>query len=192
MLKDDAPLIASGAKTHVFDSHNYKDDKPDTYNQRVFYRDLGEKPMMEYVRGYTKEFSDSPVRAFLGSYQGRVTIDPGSIDMVRHTATVFFRAHNVSGLESGTRLPPPYGYTHRSDGSPRATIVPGSGTGILDLAEFNNPGFVNPVPHNYVPRNWTNIKDWVPKAISGDNPFTSYGPMHNRSQDIVWAEKIHF
>ena len=115
---------------------------------------------------------NAPVRAFLGSFQGRVTIEPSSIDMARRTATVVFRAQNTTGAESGTHLPPPYGYTKRSDGSERSTI--------------------NSLPAGMVPNNWTHPADWVPKSFYGQNPYGATGPMHDRSQEILWAKTVHF
>ncbi len=174
ILDKDDWAIAGGVKPGVYDSTKYDEAITKTRDQRVLYRDLGPEPKAEYAKGFASDLVHNPTRAYLGSFQGKVTVDPRSVDMARRTAQAVFRATNVSSAESALRAPPPYGYNdnRRSDGSSRATLLPPSG--------------------NLVPKKWTNAEDWVPKAVLGNNPLGAKGPMHDRSQDILWSEQIHY
>lgn len=148
---------------------------PAPSGSETFGRDTGAEPKAEYVKGFLGEdLGSNPTRAFLGGYTGEWRIV--DVDRAKDEAVVEFVVKNDSGAESFTHAPPPYGYTPRSDGSRRPTLV-------------ESPPNIS-VPVTIL--EGRPLGDAVPRSVLPNNPLGAGGPLGTISQRFVWTETIHF
>jgi hypothetical protein len=138
------------------------------YSTYRFGRNLRNESRLSFVISFGVDLIVNRTRAYLGSFSGEIKV----LKVKDGVATLAFTIKNFSGLESATRLPPPYGYSLRSDGSPRPSLVEMPGN-LGDIHE---------------------LSDLMPKSILPDNYYNFLGlkPGSNTSQTIIWFEPMPF
>lgn len=126
--------------------------------------------VVKFVRDYSvvvtgEMFGGNLTVTFLGSYAFKVAL-ASKVDPSTRSADVYFRIHNVTGLESGTRLPG-VGYVGKFMNVPTATME----DIVLDALKGN--------PHIAIPKSLLHNRK-------------GKGMMTNREQYLHWGERITF
>jgi len=173
-----------------------------------FGRNLGAEPAGAFYAGFVSDLYNNPTRAYLGSFDGTGTVSSSDYD--QETAVLNFTAKNQSGLESATRLPPPYGYSALSDGSARPTLTQIVSTWLPETvsAAASFPGNLASDVWNLgsLDAGWQEavsqfqisappihtVGDLVPKSILPNNFFGAHGPFSTVSQTFQWQQTVQF
>ena len=180
----------------------------DSYLPVQFGRNLGAEPAGAFYAGFVSDLYNNPTRAYLGSFDGTGTVSSSDYD--QETAVLNFTAKNQSGLESATRLPPPYGYSALSDGSARPTLTQIVSTWLPETvsAAASFPGNLASDVWNLgsLDAGWQEavsqfqisappihtVGDLVPKSILPNNFFGAHGPFSTVSQTFQWQQTVQF
>jgi hypothetical protein len=130
----------------------------------------GTTGVIKYMRDYSvvitgEAFGGNLTVTFLGSYRFKIAL-ASKIDLFSRTADVYFQIHNVTGLESGTRLPG-VGYVGKFMTIPTASLED-----IVKQALGGNPQVM------------------IPKSLLSNR--TGKGMMTNREQYLHWGERFQF
>ncbi len=143
----------------------------DLSSKKMGYSLAGAIGVLKFVRDYSVVITGEVLGGnlsvtFLGSYGFKVVV-ASRIDTFARTADVYFQIHNVTGLESGTRLPG-VGYVGKFLSVPTASMED-----VVKQALSGRPQLA------------------IPKSLLS-NRKGKVGMMTNREQYLHWGERLRF